>query len=155
MTPARTPRWALSFADLCLVLLAFFVMLQARSGDRAKVAQSMRAAFGNDAQVSNGSTYEARLLFEPGEAVLKPAERTRFEALGGRAAANGQSIRIIGEGMDPAGRRLDGWELAAARTAAIARALRVGGLREERIELVMPEMSGKAMGQRISVSIIH
>jgi flagellar motor protein MotB len=155
MTPARAPRWALSFADLCLVLLAFFVMLQARSGDRAKVAQSMRAAFGNDARVSDGSTYEARLLFEPGEAVLKPAARARFEALGGRAAATGQSIRIVGEGMDPAGRRFDGWELAAARTAAIARALRAGGLREERIEVVIPEMAGRAMGQRISINTIH
>ena len=155
MTPARTPRWALSFADLCLVLLAFFVMLQARNGDRAEVAQSMRATFGNDARVSEGSTYQARLLFEPGEAVLKPTERARFEALGGRTAAKGQSIRIVGEGMDPAGRRFDGWELAAARTAAIARALRAGGLREERIEVVMPEMHGQAMGQRISVSTTH
>lgn len=152
MTTARTPRWALSFADLCLVLLAFFVMLQARNGDRAKVAQSMRAAFGNDAAANAGQAYEARLLFEPGEAVLKPAERGRFIAMGHRAAMDGKSVRIVGEGMDPAGRRFDGWELAAARTAAIARALRAGGLREERIEVVMPEMSGAATGQRISVN---
>ena len=152
MTPARTPRWALSFADLCLVLLAFFVMLQARGGDRAKIAQGIRAAFGNDARVSSGSIYAARLLFEPGEAVLKPAGRARFEALGRKTAATGQSIRIVGEGMDPAGRRFDGWELAAARTAAIARALRAGGMSEERIEVVMPEMAGRAIGQRISVS---
>lgn len=152
--PLRAPRWALSFADLCLVLLAFFVMLQARSGDRSKVAQSMRAAFGNDATASDVPAYEAGLLFEPGEAVLKSADRAHFEAMGGMAAAIGQSIRIVGEGMDPAGRRFDGWELAAARTAAIARALRAGGLREERIELVMPEMTGRATGQRISVNAI-
>jgi hypothetical protein len=53
--------------------------------------------------------------------------------------------------MDPATRRLDGWELAAARVAAIARAVKAGGLNESRIEVVMPKMSGRATGQRISL----
>ena len=30
MSAVRTPRWALSFADLCLLLLGFFVLLQAQ-----------------------------------------------------------------------------------------------------------------------------
>jgi flagellar motor protein MotB len=155
MTPVRTPRWALSFADLCLLLLAFFVLLQAQNGDRAKVAASMRSAFGDTPSHTSAHDYEARALFERGEAVLKPKEQARFLALGRRAAADHASIRIASDGMDPATRRFDAWELAAARVAAIARAVQAGGLPESRIEVVMPQMKGRATGQHISVATIH
>jgi flagellar motor protein MotB len=146
MTPVRAPRWALSFADLCLLLLAFFVLLQSRNGDRAQMAASMRAAFG-DAAPATAQHYPASSLFEPGEAVLKPEQRARFVALGRHAAA----IRITGDGMDPANHRLDAWELAAARVAAVARAVQAGGVPESRIEILMPRMDGRGTGQRISV----
>lgn len=147
MTPIRAPRWALSFADLCLLLLAFFVLLHARNGEGAKVAESMRAAFG-EASPSRALAYAAHDIFEPGEAVLKPQARARFEALG--RATQGM-VRIASTGLDPASNRLDGWELAAARVAAVARALRAGGLPERRIEVSMPQLSGTATGQRIAV----
>jgi flagellar motor protein MotB len=152
MTPIRTPRWALSFADLCLVLLAFFVLLHARNGDSLKVAQSMRAAFGGAEPLNESAhVYQAAGLFEPGEAVLRPRARARLEALGRNAASR---IRIASTGMDPGTRRFDRWELAAARVAAVARALQVGGVEESRIEVVMPQMTGAATGQRISVTIL-
>jgi flagellar motor protein MotB len=148
MTPVRAPRWALSFADLCLLLLAFFVLLQAQNGDRAKVAASMRSAFGDRPSRADAHHYEARMLFERGEAVLKPEAQARFMAIG----RNGGKVRITSEGMDRATRRFDAWELAAARVAAVARAVQAGGLPEGRIEVVMPQMSGPATGQRISIT---
>ena len=149
MTPIRNPRWAISFADLCLLLLAFFVLLQAQTGDRAKLAASMRAAFGDDTPRADHHDYEAQTLFEPGEAVLMPQARDHFAALGQKVT----NIRITSEGMDPAARRFDGWELAAARVAAIARALQAGGVPESGIEVVMPQLNGRATGQHISVSL--
>lgn len=147
MTPVRSPRWALSFADLCLLLLAFFVLLQSRNGDRAHLAASMRAAFGDDGAPVVRHDYPASSLFEPGEAVLKPAVRARFVALGREASA----VRITSDGMDMAARRLDRWELAAARVAAIARSVQAGGVPENRIEVAMPPMGGSAVEQQITV----
>jgi hypothetical protein len=43
MSRIGVPRWAISFADLALLLLAFFVLL--RAGDAAQVASAARAAF--------------------------------------------------------------------------------------------------------------
>jgi hypothetical protein len=88
------------------------------------------------------------MLFERGEAVLKPEALARFMAIGRK----GGSVRITSEGMDRGTRRFDAWELAAARVAAVARAVQAGGLSEGRIEVVMPQMSGPAMGQRISIT---
>ena len=148
MTPIRAPRWALSFADLCLLLLAFFVLLHARGGDGGGVADSMRSAFG-EAAPSRARHYAAGELFEPGEAVLKPQARARLEALGRSTKG---AIRISSTGLDPATHRLDRWELAAARVAAVARALRSGGLPEDRIELSMPRLNDDASGQRIALT---
>lgn len=155
MTPLRAPRWALSFADLCLLMLGFFVLLQAQNGDRAKLAASMRGAFGDGGFGAAGHDYQAGSLFEPGEAVLKPSERARFVQLGRQAAAQSAKIRVSSDGTAPSNRRLDGWELAAARTAAVARAVREGGLDEGRIILLMPRMDGRPTGQLLSVSIIN
>ncbi|WP_192812897.1 flagellar motor protein MotB, partial [Rhizorhabdus wittichii] len=41
-------RWVLSFADLTLLLLAFFVLMQAQAADRLKLAAGIRDAFGGD-----------------------------------------------------------------------------------------------------------
>lgn len=148
MSAIRAPRWVLSFTDLCLVLLAFFVLLHARAGDQAQVAQSMRAAFGESHAPATSRSYPADRLFEPGEAVLRDEARIRFEALGRSASG---VVRVASHGMDRATNRLDAWELAAARVAAVARALRSGGVPEERIEVVMPKLEGQPTGQRISL----
>ena len=124
MSAARVPRWALSFADLCLVLLAFFVLLQAERGNRAQLAVGMRAAFaGGGAPVIRTQQLAASTMFEPGEALLLPAARARLAAIGREAASSGAGIRIESVGSDPASARFDRWELAAARAAAIARGI--------------------------------
>jgi len=135
---ARNPRWVLSFADLCLLLLGFFVLLHARADDRPAVAAGLRAAFGGAPGVQTPAPYPAATLFERDQAVFRPGRAAPLEALGRRAAKSGATVTIESRGTDRATRRFDAWELAAARTAAVARAVRAGGLDERRITITMP-----------------
>lgn len=147
-------RWALSFADLCLLLLGFLLLLQAHRGDPAALSAGLRAAFGASAparMVEEG----AAPLFQPGEAVLRPAARARFAALGRSAAADHAQATIESLGSDAGGARLDAWELAAARAAAVARALQAGGLDAAAIE-VSVAATGPASalkGQRLRLTL--
>ncbi|MEH3106319.1 MAG: flagellar motor protein [Sphingomonas fennica] len=139
---ARSPRWMMSFADICLLLLGFMVLLHAQAIDGRKLAQGMRAAFGNAGPAADHDL-AAGTLFAPAEAVLRPPARARLAALGRAAAAHGRGVRIESRGTDPApGGRLDRWELAAARTAAVARAVAAGGLREDAIQVSIPQLGG-------------
>lgn len=142
MSAVRAPRWALSFADLCLLLLGFFVILHARQGQAGAVAHSMRAAFGDAVPAAAATDHRAALLFEPGEAVLTPPARRWLTGLGRQAAATGGQVLVVSAGRDPATARLDGWELAAARVAATGRAVREGGLPDARVILSIPAMGG-------------
>lgn len=125
-------RWAVSFADLCLLLVGFLVIAQARA-DRPAIAASVRQAFG-ETPPDRARLIAAR-LFQPGEAVLTDRGRAEIAAIAARAKTG--SIRIDSAGADRATTRLDGWELAAARTASVARALVWQGVPEERITLAI------------------
>ena len=128
-------RWALSFADLCLLLLGFFVLLQARP-DPHRLTQSMRAAFGD----KGASTLErpARLWFEPGEAVLRPQARAALTSF----AHDAHSVSIASRGTEADTARFDAWELAAARAAAIARALTDAGLGSDTVTVAVEPTTG-------------
>lgn len=150
-------RWVMSFADLSLLLLGFFVLLQAHATDRLKMAAGIRGAFGGGPGAGTPlQGFAAAALFEPGEAVLRPAEHARFERLGAAAKRAGERIIVAGQGRDKGSARLDSWELAAARTTAIARAIRAGGLAESAIEVTIPPMrdSDDATSQRILIQRI-
>ncbi|ARS27734.1 OmpA family protein [Sphingomonas sp. KC8] len=141
MKAVRAPRWAVSFADLCLLLLGFFVLLQAQNGRPEQLAAGMRSAFGDAAQPDSAQRdvpFRAATLFQPGEAVLTPAAAKALAAIGARAKAEKASIRIVSEGSDGAAQRFDRWELAAARAAAIGRAIRAGGVDERAIDIAIP-----------------
>lgn len=148
-------RWVLSFADLALLLVAFFVMMQAQVGDRLKMAAGMRGAFGGegtgDAQPVHG--FAAASIFEAGEAILKPGQAARLKAIGAAAARAKARVIVASQGRDGQSVRLDSWELAAARTTAVARAIRSGGVPDTMIEIAIPPMRARdpAGGQRISV----
>lgn len=150
-------RWVLSFADLALLLVAFFVMMQAQVGDRLKMAAGMRGAFGGgsegagDAQPVHG--FAAAGIFEAGEAILKPGQAARLKAMGAAAARAKARVIVASQGRDGQSVRLDSWELAAARTTAVARAIRSGGVPDTMIEIAIPPMRARdpAGGQRISV----
>lgn len=146
-------RWAVSFADLVMLLLGFFVLMQAQRGDRMKMAQGMRAAFGGADAPSAIPGFDAASLFERDEAMLKPAVRARFAAMGARARADGVRLTVSSQGRGGRSARLDAWELAAARTAAVARAIRAGGLAEDRIEISIPPMRGEDPADRQRIDI--
>lgn len=150
-------RWVLSFADLALLLLAFFVMMQAQAGDRLKLIAGMRNAFGGSDDSDGGGVLihgiVAAKAFEADEAILRPGDVITLKAIGATAARAKQRVIVASQGRDGETARLDSWELSAARTTAVARALRMGGLPDAMIEISIPPMraSDPVKGQRISV----
>ena len=129
------PRWTVSFADLALLLLSFFILLH--TGNAREVAAGARAAFSSQAAAGPLLEAPAAGLFEQGEARLTSDARTRLVGIGKAAAARGRALVVDSQGRDPAARRFDGWELAAARAAALARALSAGGVAEDRVRIVL------------------
>ena len=129
---AQRQRWALSFADLCLLLLGFFVVLQARP-DGAQLSAGLRGAMGTRALPSAEATAEA--LFQPGEALLTAQGRAFVADFARRAGT--ASVLVDSRGTARSTSRFDAWELAAARTAALARALAAGGVPAEHISLAL------------------
>ncbi|WP_150294802.1 flagellar motor protein MotB [Sphingobium estronivorans] len=138
LSGARRSRWAISFADLLLLLLGFFVMLQASGQRRDAMLAQVRQQFGGRA-VAAATEIRAADLFLPGEAMLTPAGEARLKALAARFAkgrAMGQNrLEISSRGSDPGRQRFDGWDLAAARLGAVARALGDDGVDRDRLVL--------------------
>ncbi len=136
MSSFPVPRWAISFADLVMLLLAFFVLLHA--ADERTLVTAAHAAFAGEAAGGPLLEAEADSLFEPGEARLRPEARPRVAAAARKAGPRRLAVESVGR---PAGAsRFDGWELAAARAAALSRALADAGVRESRIDIVMPPL---------------
>lgn len=152
-----TPNWAVSFADLCMVLLGFFIIMHVQSNQQKQVVNGIKQAFGGNAvAAAEAHDLDPARLFEPGEARLRPAARAELAGIGYRAHMTRTRVRIESIGADKATRRFDGWELAAARAAAIARAVQSGGLPEKAIILSIPEMSDASTseGQRIAIELV-
>jgi hypothetical protein len=133
---AAIPRWAVSFADLVLLLLGCFVLLHAMEAARPRAAAA--ASLPVERQ-----EFHAAALFEPGEARLTPAGEGTLAAAARRWID--REVLIIGSGAGEGSGRLDRFELAAARTAAVARALR-----DSRASIEMREGSGDG-GQTIEI----
>jgi hypothetical protein len=124
--PAR--RWAISFADLAL-LIACTLMLGWRPAATADGATDVAASVLAEQPVA--------AMFVPGEAMLS-ARGLALLAPAQRVVADGGRVWVA-VGMGPVGsQRLDAWELAAARTAVIARALG-----SERVVLAAPEADAR------------
>lgn len=132
----RSTRWAVSFADLCLLLLGFFILLQARP-DAHQLAGGFRASFAPTRPLVEAP---AATLFQPGEAMLS-REGLRFVG-DFRARAGDRRILIASAGTDRRSARFDGWELAAARAAVLARTLHDRGVPESKITLQMDRSNG-------------
>ncbi|HTU13310.1 MAG TPA: flagellar motor protein [Allosphingosinicella sp.] len=142
------PRWAVSFADLGLLLLGCFVLLHAMEAQRPRATADAPATA--SAQPAPARSFAASEVFQSGEALLTPEAREALRAEGARLA--GHPIRILSTGTGEEGGRLDRFELAAARTAAVARALREGGLAEQHIAIAMGEAGVPGAGQTIAIS---
>jgi len=142
---AGRQRWALSFADLCLLLLGFFVLLQAKP-DANHLSTGLRAAFGARAEAA--LQQDANAWFEPGEAILTPQAHKIIDDFG--HSARGVKLIVSSRGTEPKAARFDGWELAAARTAAVARELGNAGIGQDRIALAIDPATGG--GQVIQIT---
>lgn len=149
MSIAPIPRWAISFADLVLLLLGCFVLLHAMESARPKADAATVDAPARPASPTS-HRYRAAELFEPGEAVLRPNALERLRVEGRRFA--GRSVEILSRGGGESGSRLDRFELSAARVAAFARALQDGGQGPSEVAITM-RPAAPEQGQSITVGM--
>lgn len=131
---ARRNRWAVSFADLLLLLLGFFILLQASGQKRDAMLAQVRQQFGGRA-VAKDMELRAAELFLRDEALLSDQGRAAVARVAAGLRSSSGRIDISSLGTDPARRRFDPWDLAAARLGAVARELRAQGLADERLRI--------------------
>ncbi|MBN8831549.1 MAG: OmpA family protein [Sphingomonadales bacterium] len=143
-------RWALSLADLCLLLLGFFVLLQANEAQRDAALTGIGTYFGAIAAPVQVDL-QAEALFEPGEALLSDAGEIALLKAAEPLAHSSQIIQIQSIGLDRGLYRFDAWDLAAARLGAVARALSAAGVPQSRLRIagLAEEADGKAPGKQI------
>ncbi|ALR20024.1 MULTISPECIES: flagellar motor protein MotB [Sphingobium] len=149
----RRNRWAVSFADLLLLLLAFFVLLQASGQRRDVMLAGLSQQFGGR-PMRQGIELRAAELFVPGEALLTGAGKARLTAIAREFSRESGGIEVRSHGTDPARQRFDDWDLAAARLGAVARALRAEGIAGSRLAIRgLDQAEGKAgQGQVIRIA---
>lgn len=131
---ARRNRWAVSFADLLLLLLGFFILLQASGHKRDAMLAQVRQQFGGRA-VAKDMELRAAELFLPDEALLSGQGRAALARVAAGLRSGSGRIDISSLGTDPARRRFDPWDLAAARLGAVARELKAQGLAGDRLRI--------------------
>lgn len=148
---ARRNRWAVSFADLLLLLLAFFVLLQASGGRRDALLSQVSQQFGGR-PMRQGVELRAADLFAPGDALLTEAGRLRLAAIARQFARDRGGVEIRSSGTDATRQRFDGWDLAAARLGAVARALKADGIAGDRL---MIRGLDQADGRAVHGQVIH
>lgn len=134
MSRAGRARWALSFADLCLLLLGFFVLLQANAGTRDQTLAGLNSYFGR-LEAPKQADVAADRLFEPGEALLSEIGRAALVRTARPLLAGDGPISIQSIGMAAGEHRFDAWDLSAARLGAVARALVAAGAAPARIRI--------------------
>ncbi|MCW2390494.1 flagellar motor protein MotB [Sphingobium sp. B1D7B] len=127
-------RWALSFADLCLLLLAFFALLQSNQTTRETALAGIGSYFGAF-EAPRQANLVAQELFEPGEALLNPAGRAALLKATEPIVHENKVVRIQSIGLDSGDHRFDAWDLAAARLGAVARTLVAAGVPEKRLRI--------------------
>lgn len=132
LATARRNRWAVSFADLLLLLLAFFVLLQASGSRRNAMLAQVAQQFGGRV-MRPGIEIRAVELFVPGEALLSDQGRARLSVIARQYAKEPGGVEIRSHGSDRAQQRFDDWDLAAARIGAVARALKLDGIAQDRL----------------------
>ncbi|MBT2187068.1 OmpA/MotB family protein [Sphingobium nicotianae] len=147
---ANRGRWALSFADLCLLLLGFFVLLQANQVQRDRALAGIGSYFGA-IEAPAQADLQARSLFEPGEAFLSMQGKIVLLKAAKPFATSKEIIQIQSIGVDGGNHRFDAWDLAAARLGAVARALVAAGIPQQRLRIagLAEDADGRAPGRQI------
>ncbi|ESZ86492.1 MAG: hypothetical protein Q27BB25_14015 [Blastomonas sp. CACIA14H2] len=153
MTPAQ--RTTLSFLDLALIMTGVMAMI-ASVGDRhPAVAEAFSESFGQD-KAARAQQVRLKLasLFEPQEARLTASGRQALAALGGKNRQAEFAIAVPVVAATGAS-RLDRWELAAARTAAIMRVLADQGVADGAMlpDLARPGGGPAAADDKVRITI--
>ena len=153
MTPAQ--RTTLSFLDLALIMTGVMAMI-ASVGDRhPAVAEALADNFGSqDRATASRVVLPLGELFEPHEARLTPEGTAKLSALGVKATSAEIGIMVpvvAGTGAS----RLDRWELAAARTAAIMRVLADQGIADNAMlpDLARPGTGTDAQARNVTLTV--
>ena len=137
-------RWALSFADLSLLLLGFFVLLQANKASRDEAVADLSTYFGA-MQAPHRTDLAAETLFAPGEALLSAAGRQKLLQQIKPFSSGKAAIRIQSLGLASGEHRFDAWDLSAARLGAVARAVVAAGIDPGRVQIAgLAESDGTA-----------
>ncbi|BAK65982.1 hypothetical protein SLG_13070 [Sphingobium sp. SYK-6] len=146
----RRGRWAVSFADLCLLLLGFFVLLQANQSARDQALAGIGSYFGA-LEAPRKIDLPAAALFQPGEALLSEAGHAALARAAAPLRASGNIVRIQSIGLERGEHRFDEWDLAAARLGAVARALVAAGIPPERLRVagLAEEADASASGRQV------
>ncbi len=134
MNRVARARWALSFADLSLLMLGFFVLLQASQGTRDEALAGLNVYFAG-IRAPQQTDLPAEQLFAPGEALLSEPGRAKLRAAARAFAQDSSVIRIQSLGLAQGEHRFDAWDLSAARLGAVARALVAAGIAPDRIRI--------------------
>lgn len=167
MTPARPsrPLWLITLADLSLLLVAFFVFVQATQRQdaqtRAALAAGIREAFGGATadRPKSEIPLEANIVggFAPGSA--SPGSLRFVSDWAADATRDARTyLEVTGYADGSPADRLDGsaLALASARAAAVASVLeRQAGPGRIRISGVIapPNAAGRPEGRRVIVTI--
>ncbi|WP_260597353.1 flagellar motor protein MotB [Sphingomonas endolithica] len=139
--PAR-PAWLMTLADLALLLVGFFVFVQAITLDRQALAQGIRAGFGVRAAIEPAMPVAAAAMlnFAPGSATL-PSPSAGLVAWAREATRDPRVTLTITGGANRSARDVDpgttsGTILAIDRARAVAAALaRAGAIPAERMTI--------------------
>jgi hypothetical protein len=123
------------FVDLTLILLGSVALIGQLEQREARAAVAIKPS--DPPKRREAVSIAISEIFPPDEARVSTRGRAWLDDLAARA--KGRSL-AIGVAMDtPAqGGRLNGWEQAAARTAAIIYALKAAGYPEDKIEPQLP-----------------
>ena len=134
---APSRRWAISLADISLLLAAMLLLDQRPAALAAPAAVDVPGAAAHPA---TPSIFRPAQLFVAGEALLRADARDALRPAVQHLARGGSVTVGVGIAGAPSA-RLDAWELAAARTAALARALP----HRDRIRLLAPDPAARGV----------
>lgn len=164
MRTAR-PIWLMTLADLALLLVGFFVFLQAiarqDAATQAAVNASIRGAFGGDAALAEPNVaVDANIVagFATGSATLPttPDALLEWTINGARDARTRVLVTGYADGtpddIDDSGSAL---ALASARAAAVASAIETAGIPADRLRIAaaLAPTGQQASARRVTVTI--
>lgn len=131
-------RSLVGFVDLTLILLGSLAMIGGMERRQKDYAEQVEMEPDRDGDANMSDSRPIGAIFEPGEARLSAGGRAWVAEVALRGAGGPLAFSVTSTSAE-AGARLDGWEIAAARTASILHALRSAGYPESSLEPRLPE----------------